>query len=51
MRKHRNGTVRKVDAGAAQARFEIEVGRGTDIFGGNIGDVDLQLPTAVVEFC
>ncbi len=48
-RQHRHGAVRKVDAGAAQARFEIERGAGTDVVA-DVGDVDLELPMAVREW-
>ena len=46
LRQHGNGAVGKVDAGAAQARFEVEIGAGAHIFG-HIGDVHLQLVAAV----
>jgi hypothetical protein len=40
LRQHRYGAVGKVDAGSAQPRLQIEVGRGAHILG-HIGDVDL----------
>ena len=39
----------KVDAGAAKARFEVEVGACADILG-NIGDVDLEFVSAIGAF-
>ena len=44
--QHGDGAIGKVDAGAAQARFEIEVGARADILG-DVGDVDLELVAAV----
>ena len=49
LRQHGNGAVGKVDAGAAQARFEIEIGAGAHILG-YVGDVDLQFVAAVGAF-
>ena len=46
LREHGDGAVGEVDAGAAQAGFEIEIGAGANVFG-DVGDVDLQLVAAV----
>ncbi len=46
LRQHGDGAVGEVDAGAAQAGFEIEIGAGANVFG-DVGDVDLQLVAAV----
>ena len=46
MGKHGNGAVGEIDAGAAQARFEIEIRSCAHILG-DIGDMDLEFETAV----
>ena len=46
LRQHGNGAIGEVDAGSAQARFEIEIGAGAHVLG-HVGDVDLQLVAAV----
>ena len=46
LREHGNGAIGEVDAGAAQARFEIEIGSCADVFG-DVGDVDLEFVSAV----
>ena len=46
LRQHGDGAIGEVDAGAAQAGFEIEGGVGSDVLG-HVGDVDLQLVAAV----
>ena len=45
-REHGDGAVREVDAGAAEAGFEIKRGGGLDVVA-DICDVDLELPVAV----
>ena len=47
-RQHRYGTVRKIDAGAAEARFLIDCGIRSDILS-HIGDMNLQLEVAVFQ--
>ena len=44
--QHGNGAIGKVDAGAAQACFEIEIGACAHILG-HIGDVHLEFVAAV----
>ena len=44
LRQHGDGAIGKVDAGAAEAGFEVECGAGADVFG-HVGDVDLELVT------
>ena len=45
-RKHGNGAIGKIDAGAAQAGFLIERGAGRDVLG-DVGDVNLQFEVVV----
>ena len=47
LRQHGNGAVGKVNAGAAQARFQIEVRALADVLG-NVRNVDLKLVTAAI---
>ena len=47
-REHGDGAVGKVDAGAAEAGFEVERGAGADVVA-DVGDVDLELAVAVGE--
>ena len=49
MREHGDGAVREVDRVAAQPRFKVEIGRGSNVLG-YIRDMDLQLPLAVRLF-
>ena len=42
LRQHGDGAIGEVDAGAAQAGFEIERGVGENVLG-DVGDVDLEL--------
>ena len=42
LRQHGDGAIGEVDAGAAQAGFEIERGAGLNILG-HVGDVNLKL--------
>ena len=44
--EHGDGAVGEVDAGAAEAGFEVEVGSGADVVA-DVGDVDLEVPGAV----
>ena len=46
LRQHGNGAIGEVDAGAAQAGFEIEGRAGADVLG-HVGDVDLELIAAI----
>ena len=47
LRQHGNGAIGEVDAGSAQARFEVEIGAGAHVLG-HVGDVHLQLVAAAV---
>src|SRR5579875_246834 len=44
--KHGHSTIRKIDRGAAEARFAVEFGSAADVMS-DVGDVDLQFEAAV----
>ncbi len=47
LRQHGDGAIGEVDAGAAQAGFEIESGVGLNVLG-HVGDVDLEFVAGAV---